>query len=126
MSNVKCQIFGIWHTKYQKITHIRYSKCQNIWHEWIVKSQIWKCTDRNCKIFMIFLFHFLSHLLVRSPLFFSKNAPTLSPLIFSSLTKSASCHWSLSWSGFYFCFCFFCYDLMGGFRWWCVSSNGVG
>ena len=44
---VKCQIFGIWHTKHQKTILIRCSKCQNIWHEWTVQSQIWKAYEQE-------------------------------------------------------------------------------
>ena len=119
-------------TKHQKITHIRCFKCQNIWLEWKIQSQIWKHTDRNCKIFMIFFSHFslISHFSVKSlPLFFSKDDPLLSqPLIFSSLILTAFplflsaslCHRSFSWSGFFiFIFLVIWYvgSVMGGFRW---------
>ena len=33
--SAKCQIFGIWHTKHQKPSHMRCSKCQKIWSMWV-------------------------------------------------------------------------------------------
>ena len=69
----KCQIFGISHTKHQKTSLMRCSKCQKIWHWWTVHSQIWKRTDRCCKILMIFLFFSLSSLHQSLPPFFSQT-----------------------------------------------------
>ena len=43
------QISNIWRLTYQtpKNTLMRCCKCQNIWHEWTVHSQIWERTDIN-------------------------------------------------------------------------------
>ena len=71
----KCQIFGISHTKHQKTSLMRCSECQKNWHWWTIHSQIWKRTDRCCKILMIFLFFSLSSLCQSLPssLFFSNT-----------------------------------------------------
>ena len=135
---VKCQIFGIWHAKYQKTTHIRCSKCQNIWHEWTVPSQKWKHTDRKGKSFIIFilfsLFSLLSHHFI--PFFFLSSiilSQTFvsTHLFFHSFFFSLLLLFSLSFSlsappnADLYCYgCFFFFfgsDLMGGFRWWWVD-----
>ena len=98
----KCQIFDIWHTKK---SHMRWSICQNIWHGWIIQSQneIWKCMDKNCKIFIVFLISF-SLFSYHSNFFLSSSQKKISSslilsqhLLFSSLTLDASPLF-LSWS----------------------------
>ena len=128
-------------TKHQKITHIRCLKCQNIWLEWTIQSQIWKHTDRNCKIFMIFFPISLSSLISLSNLFlYFSQKMILSSLNLSSFLLSSSllflsssqphCATDLSLEvGFFFFFFFVIWyvgSIMGGFRWWCVGLDGVG
>ena len=64
-----------------KKSHMKCSICQNIWHGWIIQSQIWKYMDKNCKIFIVFLISFsLSSLItqISSSLLLKKRSLPLS------------------------------------------------
>ena len=57
----KCQIFGIWHTKHQKLSLISSFKSQKIWDIATVPSQIWDGMDSHAKtLFGLFNLFFLS------------------------------------------------------------------
>ena len=56
----KCQIFGVWHTKHQKILLMRCSKSYKFWHTWTILFDLWNNIDRCAKKNI----HFLSLLLL--------------------------------------------------------------
>ena len=56
----KCQIFGVWHTKHQKILLMRCAKSYKFWHMWTILFDLWNDTDKCAKKNI----HFLSLLLL--------------------------------------------------------------
>ena len=54
---MKCQIFGIWHTKHHYSSLMRCFKCVKILQHATVPSQIWDNTDINAKIFYYLFIH---------------------------------------------------------------------
>ena len=90
---VKCQIFGIWHTKHQKQPLMRCAKCLKIMRHATVYSQI-QLTNKNAIILLIILFTFLSPLN-------TYLSPSTTQLFLSPLW-SPSLHCSLFLSHFHF------------------------
>ena len=80
--NAKYLTFGTPNTN--KTSLMRCSKSQKIWHTWIVRSQIWKRTERCVIILMNFLFFSLSCLCQSLPPFFLKHRSVLSYFLIPS------------------------------------------
>ena len=83
---VKCQIFGIWHTKHQYSCFMRCSKSQNFLQYAIVQFHKWNCTVVHCKYFFIICL-FTSGLRYLSQFFSLSLSLSLSISSLSSLLK---------------------------------------
>ena len=144
MRNVKYLTFDT-----PKNSHMRWSICQNIWHGWIIQSQIWQSQiwqsmDKNCKIFIVFLISFSlsslitqisSSLLLKKrslPLSFSLNISSflLSLLMFllssSQPHNAANLPLAMDFFFFFVVVIWWVGLVVGGSKWWCVGSYGDG
>ena len=137
MSNIKYLAFDT-----PKKSHMRCSICQNIWHGWIIQSQIWKYMDKNCKIFIVFLISFSlsslitqisSSLLLKKrslPLSFSLNLSSfllsLLMLLLSSSQPHNAANLPLAMGFFFVALIWWVGLAVGGFKCWCVGSYGDG
>ena len=55
--SAKCQIFGIWYTKHQKQTIIKYIKCQKVLAFVTIKSHLWNDMEGNVIWFLLLFIH---------------------------------------------------------------------
>ena len=107
---VKCQIFGVWHTKHQKILLMRYSKSYKFWHTWTILFDLWNNTDRCAKkIFISSLFFYYFSFFSLLLFLLSSSVCSLSLITpFSLFLLLSSQHLHHMASGFFFSIHFLC------------------